>query len=558
MSDLQSQLPDNDEATTGIGHTRWATHGKPSDENAHPHTDCNGEIAVVHNGIIENYAGLREELQARGHVFTSETDTEVIAHLVEENYDGDLAEAVRAVLPEFKGSYALVVVHRGERERLVAARRDSPLLVGIGDKEVFLASDATAFLAHTRRVVYLNDGDMVNTCGGTLEVTDASGRERDAEISKIEWDLETAERAGYPHYMLKEINEQPRSLRNTISSRTVEMTGRVSLDTGLDDDLLINVQRAVIVACGTSYHAGLVGRHYLKELAGLPAAVEHASEFRYSGPLVDSHTLVIAISQSGETADTLAALREAKSMGCPALAICNVVGSTLTREAEGVLYTRSGPEIGVAATKTFTSQVVSLLMLALHLSTLRRALPASRAKQLVTGLRSLPGLVQRLLDDTAVKIEEIAAELSHARTFFFIGRGLDYAVALEGALKMKEISYIPSEGCPGGELKHGPLALVEEGVPVVAIVPGGRLREKMQSNIKEVKAREAMLVALVTADDRETSKFVDRVIKLPHCNEFLIPVLSSVVVQLLAYYVARDRGLPIDRPRNLAKSVTVE
>jgi len=558
MDDLQGMLPPQDDAMIGIGHTRWATHGRPSDENAHPHTDCNGELAVVHNGIIENFDVLRDELITRGHTFKSETDTEVIAHLIEEHYHGDLAEAVRNVLPVFDGSYAIVVFHRGEQDRLVAARKDSPLVVGLGEGEAFLASDTTAFLTHTRRVVYLNDGDVVELHKDDLKVTDAAGKSLDFDAVNIDWDVEAAERAGYAHFMLKEIHEQPRSLQATIASRTSELAGRVSLDLGMDEEICKKIDRVVVVACGTSYHAGLLGKHYLEQLAHLPTTVEYASEFRYSDPLVDERTLVVAISQSGETADTLAALREAKSRGCPALAVCNVVGSSLTRESDGVLYTRSGPEIGVAATKTFTSQVVSLLLFAMHVAALRRTVTAPRAKRLIAALRALPGLVQRLLDERAGEVETIARRLAHSPTFFFIGRGPDYAVAMEGALKMKEISYISSEGYAGGELKHGPLALIEEGVPVVALVSAGKTRKKMQSNIKEVKARDATVTAVVTSDDTETSKFVDVSVALPPCDELLTPVLSAVVVQLLAYHVARNRGLPIDRPRNLAKSVTVE
>ena len=532
----------------GIGHTRWATHGKPSDVNAHPHTDCSGSIAVVHNGIISNFQHLREELMGRGHVFTSETDTEVIAHLIEENYGGDLRDAVLKAISMLKGSYAIAVLHSGEN-RLIACRYKSPLILGVGDGEHFIASDVPAVLDYTNRVVYLEDGDIVDLSPNGYEVWNTGDGAVMTKVSRkvetIPWSIEDAEKGGYEHFMLKEIHETPRVIEDTL----VEY---VSEDIQLDVSFAAGISDIIFVACGTSYHASMIGKYVIEEVAEIPVRVEYASEFNYhTSPLARS--LVISITQSGETADTLEAMRKAKSLGSRVLTITNVLGSTATRVADYVLYTRAGPEISVAATKSFIAQLIVLYIMAFRLS----PLPRSEVAELVEELKLLPEKVRRILDEES-RIHEIARDLARYENLMYVGRGIGFPTALEGALKMKEISYIHAEGYPAGELKHGPFALLGETTPVVACVIRDETYEIMLNNLKEVKARDSLVVAVADEDDREVEKYVDYVIRVPKTHPLLAPVTQSVALQLLAYFAARERGCEIDKPRNLAKSVTVE
>jgi glucosamine--fructose-6-phosphate aminotransferase (isomerizing) len=530
------------EGNIGIGHTRWATHGKPSDINAHPHTDCSNRIAVVHNGIISNFQQLKEELTAGGHVFTSETDTEVIAHLIEEHYQGDLKEAVLKAISKLKGSYAIAVLHSGEN-RLVACRYKSPLILGVGDEEHFVASDVPAVLDYTNRVVYLEDGDVVDIKQNGYEIWNKVKVTRKVEI--IPWSIEDAEKGGYEHFMLKEIHETPRVIEDTLVEYVTE---RIELDVSF----AAGISDIIFVACGTSYHASMIGKYAIEEVAEIPVRVEYASEFNYhTSPL--SRSLVISITQSGETADTLEAMRKAKSLGSRVLTITNVLGSTATRVADYVLYTRAGPEISVAATKSFIAQLIVLYIMAFRLS----PLPRSEVNELVEELKLLPEKVRRILDEES-RIKEIAGDLAKYENLMYIGRGIGFPTALEGALKMKEISYIHAEGYPAGELKHGPFALLGETTPVVACVIRDDTYEIMLNNLKEVKARDSLVVAVADEDDREVEKYVDHVIRVPKTHPLLAPVTQSVALQLLAYFAARERGCEIDKPRNLAKSVTVE
>lgn len=555
ISKLESILPEV-VSRMGIGHTRWATHGKPNDINAHPHTS--GSICVVHNGIIENYQELKEELILQGYEFVSDTDTEVLAHLVNRHYNDDLFQAVRAALGRVQGSYALAVLSREHPDELVAARRDSPLIIGLGDSENFIASDIPAVLKHTNRIIYMDNMELASVKQDSVRVFDLEGNKKEKEEHIIEWDLEAAEKAGYPHFMLKEINEQTRSIHETMTGRLHELEGNVSFEElELSREQIQQLQRIQIISCGTSYNAGLTGKYLFEGLAGIHTDVETGSEFRYSNPVLAPSTLVVAITQSGETADTLAAVREAASYGCSTLAITNVVGSTISREANSTIYTRAGPEIGVAATKSFTSQLVVLYLLAILFARARSRMDADKARELLSEMRKIPGHVRTILEEQQV-IEICAAHFANYSDYFFIGRHINYPVALEGALKMKEISYIHAEGYAAGELKHGPLALISDGVPVVAIAPEGHTYEKILSNIKEVKARDATVIAIAGSDDAEIGKYVDKVIPVPRTDELLSTILSTVVVQLLAYYTALERGCSIDKPRNLAKSVTVE
>jgi len=530
------------EGNIGIGHTRWATHGKPSDINAHPHTDCRSSIAVVHNGIISNFQQLKEELIAGGHTFTSETDTEVIAHLIEEYYSGDLKEAVLKAVSRLKGSYAIAVLHSGEN-RLIACRYKSPLILGVGDGEHFVASDVPAVLDYTNRVVYLEDGDVVELSQNGYEIWNGDRVTRKVEV--IPWSIEDAEKGGYEHFMLKEIHETPRVIEDTL----VEY---VSEDIELDVSFAAGISDMIFVACGTSYHASMIGKYVIEKVAEIPVRVEYASEFNYhTSPL--SRSLVISITQSGETADTLEAMRKAKSLGSRVLTITNVLGSTATRVADYVLYTRAGPEISVAATKSFIAQLIVLYIMAFRLS----PLPRSEVNELVEELKLLPEKVRRILDEES-RIEEIARNIAGYENLMYIGRGIGFPIALEGALKMKEISYIHAEGYPAGELKHGPFALLGEKTPVVACVVKDETYEIMLNNLKEVKARDSVVVAVADEDDGEVEKYVDHVIRVPKTHPLLAPVTQSVALQLLAYFAARERGCEIDKPRNLAKSVTVE
>lgn len=542
----------------GIGHTRWATHGRPSDANAHPHADCSSEFVVVHNGIIENYMQLREELTASGHHFASETDTEVVAHLLEQYWTGDLFTTVLRVLQEVRGAYALGIMAKAEPGKLIAVRKHSPLVIGLGEGENFIASDIPAVLAYTRDVYILEEGELAVLTRDSVSCFDLAGNPVDYTPLRVTWDAVAAERGGYAHFMQKEIHEQPKAVRDTLSGRLSEDGTGVTLpELSWSQEQAAQMDRIHIVACGTSYHAGLVGKVAIETLARVPVDVEIASEYRYRNPIVTEQTLIVVISQSGETADTLAALRGAKARGNRVLAITNVVGSSVAREADDVIITWAGPEISVASTKAYTTQLVALYLFAAYLGTLRQSADPDAVRELAQELSIMPEKLEEVLD-TAPLIEEIANEFSAWNDAFFLGRGLDYAVALEGALKYKEISYIHAEAYPAGELKHGTLALITEGVPVVALVTQDELYEKSLSNIKEVKARDAHVLALAWTGDTEIAKSVDRVLYVPRTASFLAPIMLIAPLQLLAYYASVARGNDVDKPRNLAKSVTVE
>ncbi|MDM7934713.1 MAG: glutamine--fructose-6-phosphate transaminase (isomerizing) [Methanothrix sp.] len=533
----------------GIGHTRWATHGRPSDRNAHPHRS--GEIAIVHNGIIENYLELRELLGELGYEFQSETDSEVLAHLIHFYYRGDLLQAVQRALERVEGSYALAVM-AASCPYLVCARKDSPLVIGRGRDATYIASDVPALLPYTREVIRMRDGEIARIFEDRVDLMDMEGRPSDTEVELITWDADAAERGGYPHFMLKEIHEQPRAIRETLAGRISEVEGDALLPLGMSDEEMRSLERVTIIACGTSYHAGLLAKYLLPRAAGLPVDVEVASEFQ--SLQLRPRTLLLGITQSGETADTLLALKKARTCGLRSVAITNVVGSTVTELVDGTIYTRCGPEIGVAATKTFTSQLVSLILLAIRLGRARGHLTPDQGRKMLVELTRLPGLVQRVLERRE-EIRRIAERFASAGCYFFIGRDYLYPISLEGALKMKEIAYIPSEGYAGGELRHGPLALIDEGAPVVALATCGR---KIQSNIKEVRARGAEVIALAAEGDPDIRKVAGVVVELPQARPVFSAVLCTVAVQLLAYYTASSLGLPIDKPRNLAKCVTVE
>ncbi len=563
LSKLRDKLAaDPQHGNLGMGHTRWATHGRPSETNAHPHLA--GDVAVVHNGIIENYLELKEELKAAGHNFSSETDTEIVSHLVEGllGQGLDLEAAVRAALARIRGSYALVVLDRRRPDLLVGARKDSPLILGLGGngqtKEFFLASDVPAFLSHTNKVVFLNDGDMVVIRGDAYAVTDIAGNPQERKVDAVSWSPAMAEKAGFTHFMQKEIFEQPRAITDTLTGRAKAGSSEVFLaDLVQAEAELKAAKRLILLACGTSYHAGLVGKFLIEGLARVPTEVDLGSEFRYRDPLVGPGDVVVAISQSGETADTMAAVREAKAKGAKALTICNVVGSSLTRESAGVLYTHAGPEIGVASTKAFTTQLVALHMLALHLGRLRGVIDEKRALTLVDELVALPGLVQQCLEFEG-QVKAVAEEFCQARDFLYLGRGLCYPIALEGALKLKEISYIHAEGYPAGEMKHGPIALIDDKMPVVVLANNNDVLEKVLSNMQEVRARGGRLIAVTEHDNAAACSLADAVMPVPSAPPLLAPVLLTIPLQLLAYHVAVLRGTDVDQPRNLAKSVTVE
>ena len=564
LSRLEDALrADPVEGVFGLGHTRWATHGRPTEENAHPHRDCTGRLVVVHNGIIENYLDLKQELQRAGHRFVTETDTEVVAHLVEQERGADgLAAAVRRALLRLRGLFALVLIAADEPNTIVAARNGPPLVVGIGDNEFFVASDIPAILAHTRDVIFLADEELAVLTPGGVRLTTFAGAAVNRPPQRVTWDPVQAEKAGYKHFMLKEIFEQPQAVRDTILGRVSLDSGRVFLEQmAISDAELSAVEKVAIVACGTSWHAALVGKYLVEELAQLPVDTDYGSEYRYRSPIVDSRTLAVVITQSGETADTLAALREAKRRGGRALAICNVVGSMATREAEGTVYTHAGPEIGVASTKAFTSQLVALYLLAIRIAQARGTLNEQASRAHIEGLLQLPQLLDQTLRVSAL-VDEIARRLYNRRDFLFLGRGINYPIALEGALKLKEISYIHAEGYPAGEMKHGPIALIDESMPVVALAPRDHVFEKMLGNIQEVKARGGSIVALTTGRDEQVESLVDAVhdsvVPLPEAPRLLMPIVAVVPLQLLAYHVAVRRGCDVDQPRNLAKSVTVE
>lgn len=551
-------IPKDYPSTIGIGHTRWATHGKPSDINAHPHTDCRGEIALVHNGIIENYLELKEELISRGHKFLSETDTEVIVHLVEEFYQGDLLEAVKSAVKRLEGSYAIAVVSSREPERIVVARKDSPLILGIGEGEYFVASDIPAVLNYTRNIWILENGELGEITPTGCKVYDLEGNEKKKETMVVSWDISMAEKGGYPHFMIKEIHEQPNALRETFRGR-VGTDGLVKLDfKNITIDELKNLKKLYFVACGTAYHAGLVGKYLIERFVRIPVEADIASEFRYRDPIFEKDSLMIVISQSGETADTLAALRMAKENGVKVVAICNVVGSSIARESDDVLYTYAGPEIAVASTKAYTSQLMVIYLLMLLLAQVKGTLSLDKIKGLVEDLRRIPDIASKVLEDLEPAIIDFSKRYYKAHDVFFIGRGLDYALSLEGALKLKEISYIHAEAYAAGELKHGPLSLLEEGVPVICLATQGYLLDKMISNIKEVKAREAIAIGFGIEGTEDLKDVCDEVFYVPRVNDIYASVITVIPLQLIAYYMAKERGCDIDQPRNLAKSVTVE
>ncbi len=546
-----------------LGHTRWATHGRPSEENAHPHTDCQERLVVVHNGIIENYLTLKKGLIKEGHKFKSETDTEVLAHLVEKYLAKSkgkkkIISALQRALKEVEGSYALGVISVDEPEKIVCARKESPLVIGLGRKEYFIASDVPAILGHTRKVIYLDDGDTAEVSTDGVEVYDKSGRKIKKKVFQISWDPVMAEKGGYKHFMLKEIHEQPRAIRDTFRGRMAPDKGEVYLEElGLSKEEIRSIEKVYIVACGTSYHSALYGEFLLEELVKLPCEVDIGSEFRYRDPIINGNTLVLLISQSGETADTLAGLREAKRKGGKTLAICNVLGSTATREADGVIYTRAGPEIGVASSKAFTAQLTALCLLAVHFGRVRGTLKKEEARNILMHLLRIPHQVEEVLENQE---EIIACAQNYFKKidFLYLGRHINYPIALEGALKLKEISYIHAEGYPAGEMKHGPIALIDENMPVLAIATDSKVYEKVVANIEEVRARDGIVIALATKKNKEIKKKVDHVFYMSETMEILSPIVNVVSLQLLAYHIAALRGCDVDQPRNLAKSVTVE
>ncbi|CQR71717.1 Glutamine--fructose-6-phosphate aminotransferase [isomerizing] [Sporomusa ovata DSM 2662] len=542
----------------GIGHTRWATHGRPSDANSHPHTDCTGKFVVVHNGIIENYMHIKEKLIAKGHIFTSETDTEVVAHLLEEYYEGDFEATVKKVLETIEGSYALVFMCQDEPDKLICTKQDNPLVIGLGEGENFIASDIPAIISRTRRTYILSDGEMAIVTKDSVWVTNRQGVPVTKKVFEVNWDAEAAEKGGYEHFMIKEIYEQPKAVRETMTGRVAKDNSGVAFEElkWIKEDVT-SLKKIAIVACGTAYHAGIVGKYLIENLARIPVEVDVASEFRYRSPLIDDQTLTIVISQSGETLDTLAALKEAKKLGSRVLAITNVVGSSIAREADQVIYTWAGPEIAVASTKAYTTQLIVMAMLAIYMGSLKGKLPQARVLELCQELRELPNHIHELLEDVE-PIKTFAQQYGFNEDVFFLGRSLDYAVALEGALKLKEISYIHAEAYAAGELKHGTLALIIEGVPVIALATQKDVYEKMLSNIKEVKARDAVVIGIGLKGDNQIEKYVDHTIYIPATDKFLTPILSVIPLQLLAYYAAATRGCDVDKPRNLAKSVTVE
>ena len=558
LVNLQTAIADRTpHAAIGLAHTRWATHGRPNDLNAHPHQDCTGDITVIHNGIIENFRELRDGLEARGHTLTSETDTEAIAHLVEECYRGDLADAVRGALRQVEGAYALVVMHRREISRLVGARQDVPLIVGLNGEESFIASDVAAILAHTNRVVFLEEGDIADVRPTGVEISDLDGGRREHPVTEITWSPEAAEKGGYEHFMLKEIHEQPEALRQSIAGR-VTRTDRVWLEEleGFDDTLH-DITRIELVACGTAYYAALIGAAALQEWTGIPARATVGSEFRYSPPPLDSATLVIAVTQSGETADTIAPTRLAREAGCPVIAVTNTVGSAITRDADRVLFLRAGPEMAVAASKTFVTQVATLVILAAAVARARGSLSDAAEHELGAALRALPDAASRTLE-LAAHSADLARRYVNSRGFMFVGRGYTYPAALEGALKLKEVSYVHAEGYAAGELKHGPISLLDAECPLVAVATRSSTYDKLISNVMEGRARDARVIAVATEGDMQIERFADDVCWVPDTHEALSPVLAIIPLQLFAYHVAVARGTDVDQPRNLAKSVTVE
>ncbi len=544
--------------SVGVGHTRWATHGEPSEINSHPHGDNSGKIMVVHNGIIENYQELKEQMLKEGHVFKSQTDTEVAAHLIGKHYKGNLEEAVRNALKEVEGAYALGVICVDEPDKLVAARCGSPLIIGLGEGENFIGSDVPAILKYTREVIYVDDKEVITLTRDKVIVTDLDGNVLEKKVNHIDWDSNAAEKGGFPHFMLKEINEQPKVIADTLLGRFSKDGDTILLeDMKMSDDELKAIKKIVIISCGTAYHAGVVGRYLLEKFVRIPVEVDLASEFRYRDPMVDSDTLVMTVTQSGETADTLAGLREAKRRGSKVVSICNVVGSSIARESNGVIYTHAGPEIGVASTKAYTSQVTAFVLFTLYMGALRGTMSAEDRKAVIDGLRKLPEQVTETLKRLD-SIHEIT-ELHHkATSALYLGRSFNFPSALEGALKLKEISYIHAEGYAAGEMKHGPIALVDSNLPVICICTESDVYDKMVSNIQEIKARKGRIIAVATDGDQDIKVHAENVIYIPSCLEALSPILVQVPLQLLSYYMAVKRGCDVDQPRNLAKSVTVE
>jgi glucosamine--fructose-6-phosphate aminotransferase (isomerizing) len=558
LSNLQTAIADRTpHAAIGLAHTRWATHGRPNDLNAHPHQDCTGEITVIHNGIIENFRELRDGLEARGHTLTSETDTEALAHLIEEVYAGDLAGAVRAALGKVHGAYALAVMHRGEADRLIGARMDVPLVVGVGDGESFLASDVAAILAHTDQVIFLEEGDVADLRPWGVTITDLDGAPVERTVSVIDWTPEAAEKGGYEHFMLKEMHEQPTALLQAL-------TGRVTTDDRIEvaeldglAETLRTVDRVELIACGTAYYAALVGAAAIQDWVGIPARANIGSEFRYSPPPLDERTLIIAVTQSGETADTIAPTRLARERGCPIVAVTNTVGSAITREARAVLFLQAGPEIAVAASKTFVTQVTTLVIVAAAIAKARGQLGLEQELELGAALRRLPKQAQLALDGCA-GVPELARRYVNSRGFMFVGRGYTYPAALEGALKLKEVSYVHAEGYAAGELKHGPISLLDAEVPLVAVATRSSVYDKLISNVMEGRARDARVIAVASEGDVQIERFADDVLWVPDTHEALSPILAIIPLQLFAYHTAIARGTDVDQPRNLAKSVTVE
>ena len=561
IKELENQVwGTNLTGTIGLGHTRWATHGRPTEENAHPHTDCTGDVVVVHNGIIENYLALKEKLLAQGHVFSSETDTEVLAHLIEKYLaeDPDIEIATRRALNDVTGAYAIGVLWRGDPNRLVGAKCASPLVVGLGEGDFFFASDVPAILNYTRNVLFLNEEEMVVVSRDGVQITTLQGEPVQRSVEKVLWSPILAEKGGYKHFMLKEIYEQPRAVRDTIRGRFSEESGQIFFE-GMEalDEVLPQVERVSLIACGTAWHAALVGKFLIELLCRVPVDVDYSSEFRYRDPVADVKTLVMAISQSGETLDTLAGIKEARTRGCPTFAICNVVGSSITREVDGVLYTHAGPEIGVAASKTFTAQLAALYLFALYVGSKRGSLDAARIRELLGDLVRLPQQIEAALHLDA-ECERLGHLFHTKPDFLYLGRGINYPIALEGALKLKEISYIHAEGYPAGEMKHGPIALITEEMPVVILAPKDRVREKILGNIQEVKARDGIVIAVCSEGDADLPGKVDHCLVVPRTSPLLMPILLTIPMQLLAYHMAVRKGCDVDQPRNLAKSVTVE
>jgi len=547
----------NYSSTAGIGHTRWATHGEPTKHNAHPHTDGSENIAIIHNGIIENYSVLKSTLEKKGHQFKSDTDTEVVAHLIDEFYEGDFEEAFRHALSELTGAYGFAVISKYEPDKIYVARQGSPLVIGVGDGENFLASDVSAIVSHTRNVFYLNDGEMAVLSRDGIETKTSTNEVIDKKVEKITFDVGTIEKSGYPHYMLKEIFEQPDTIRDAFRGRILIGEGKVRLG-GLTEvkDKLADAHKIIIIACGTSWHAALIGEHLIEEYCRIPVEVEYASEFRYRNPILSKDDFVIVISQSGETADTLAAMREGKEKGALPLGIVNSVGSTIARESVAGVYIHAGPEIGVASTKAFTSQVTVLFLIMLMIAR-KKTMSVVTGQHLLAELAELPEKIQKILSQSHI-IEEVAEKYKDNKNFLYLGRGINFPVALEGALKLKEISYIHAEGYPAAEMKHGPIALIDKDMPVVFIATKDLIYEKVISNLEEVRARKGKIIAIATEGDKKIAELADHIIYIPQACQALVPILAAVPLQLLAYYIAVKRGCDVDQPRNLAKSVTVE